>query len=149
MTNEQGRRPTGPGWYWYTGEFAPYPENREYSTTIDQPVEVLTANNALVWRYEPTPVRYMPGDFTPIAKPVAAPEPDWSGYPHGDCFIMDPYGDAVFYFDESDVTWDEKNVLPYMSDVDAVFTSRVELPPHRYDGVDWRTTLRRRPEAAE
>jgi len=79
----------------------------------------------------------------------AAPEPDWTLFDGDDdppdCFIMSPWGNTLHYFhtDDIDEWWGN------MPDMEAVYADSrmiVDVDQSTTLGVDWRTTLRRRPE---
>ena len=73
------------------------------------------------------------------------PEPDWSqAATYDDCFSMTPHGDRVVYFPAATVTWYDDG-LPCISEAIACgLTYQLDKPT---PGIDWRETLRRRPEA--
>lgn len=75
-------------------------------------------------------------------------EPDWSINLRADCFIVSEYGDRAYYFCERDVSWSRLHgsnvVLPDMDDVMNRYVGVIFVQPVL--GVDWRLTLRRRPE---
>ena len=79
----------------------------------------------------------------------AAPEPDWTLFDGDDdppdCFIMSPWGNTLHYFhtDDIDEWWGN------MPDMEAVYANSrmiVDVDQSTTLGIDWRTTLRRRPE---
>lgn len=137
MTNA-GRRPDGPGWYWYEGP-------GQWRPLIDVPVWVSGPYVECRTRHRDEIVGDMPGDFTILSKPAAMPAPDWSQADEdADCFIADVNGYA-YYFADADVGW--VNGLPVMIDVVQTYVEMVvyDLPL----GIDYRQTLQRRPEASE
>lgn len=81
----QGRRPTGPGWYWYTGRVRNaidfHERTYDIQSDVEQPVWVQTGEDVYIpgwqkadgWKFlsdYATPSD-MPGDFVPLTKPVA------------------------------------------------------------------------------
>ena len=78
-----GRRPDGPGWYWYDGDvkpFGPLSPTRK----LDAPVYVdVWGDERLTWDVLEAGVEMVrrlsdyPGDFLPLSKPAAVPAPDW------------------------------------------------------------------------
>lgn len=68
----QGRRPTGPGEYWYDGTYpGDYgPERYEGPVSTGITFAWLTGDE------KEYPIDDMPGDFVPLTKPVAGSSPD-------------------------------------------------------------------------
>jgi len=96
--------------------------------------------------------RGFPGDLVDVimlldwlqSQPTA-PEPDWLLHDDWfDCFVMAPYGNTAHYFHGEDVNWYGDS-----PDIDDVFSygDAHDLGDMNTYGIDWRTTLRRRPEA--
>lgn len=120
--NTQGRRPTGPGAYVYRGKHV---ERIVLVWETYGPVVTYAAAWIADGERRITTTGAMPGDFVPLAKPVAAPEPDWSSAPE--------WATGHQYGASGDGIW----TAPGRSEL-----SGLKLPL----GCDWRTTLKRRPE---
>jgi len=77
-----------------------------------------------------------------------APEPDWRKAPkYANAWVASPFGTEAFFFNaDTDVdsrAWEENDWGWILADIEAECESvKCNLPI----GIDWRTTLRRRPE---
>lgn len=89
----QGRRPTGPGEYWYDGTYpGDYgPERYEGPVSTGITFAWLTGDE------KEYPIDDMPGEFVPLAPPVAAPEPVITPE------ILDTIEDAILIGDDDSI----------------------------------------------
>ena len=142
----QGRRPDGPGWYWRVIADIGYAE----------PCEVVDDGGGVIMRYKlfgrTTSYRVEDDrapelvDYIPLHPPVAAPEPDWSQAPPWANWwaVEHAYGSlgmAYWFANEPVLQYSEWSDFPGTK----ALYNPVDLPL----GIDWRTTLTKRPEASE
>jgi len=87
------------------------------------------------------------------------PQPNWEqwahweneehGYYGPDCFIMSPWGDAVYYFCEKEISSWIFGIPADPGELYEVCIENKEIDVSDYLGVDWRETLQRRPSDNE
>ena len=139
MTNT-GRRPDGPGYHWRRINDSDHGEPCLVYQALDGAYNVKGIDDERAHRLDD-----MPGDFIPLAKPVAAPEPDWSAAPE--------WATHHVFCGDAEGMWIKTDGTPTVDGYGWSFNAREGWTDWLSSGetlplgIDWRTTLTKRPEA--
>ena len=141
MTNATvGRRPDGPGYHWRRINDSDHGEPCLVYQALDGAYNVKFIDDERAHRLDD-----MPGTFTLLSAPAAMPLPDWSQAPPWANWWAVEYAAGevglAYWFANKPIT-DYAEWVDSVTGERGILIDTVDLPL----GVDWRTTLRRRPE---